>query len=87
MPALVEAVADRPHHPLLLGGLEDVVVLDVAPGGLEVVVALVGGALVGLVEEIEFELGGEEGLIFSAASRAICFFRIARGECGRSSWW
>ena len=25
--------------------------------------------------------------IFIAASRAICFFRIARGACDRSSWW
>ena len=52
----VEPVADRPHHALFLGGLEDVVVLDVVAGGGRVDVALLADGLVVLVEQIEFQL-------------------------------
>ena len=31
----LQAVADGAHHALLLGGLEDVIVLDVGAGGLQ----------------------------------------------------
>ena len=57
----LQALADGAHDAFLLGGLQDVIVLDVAAGGLEAVEALAGGALVALVEQIELELGGEVG--------------------------
>jgi hypothetical protein len=55
----VQTVADRPHHRLFLGGLEDVVVLDVVAGGLRLPIALGVNRLIALVEQVEFELGGE----------------------------
>ena len=54
----VHAVPDRPDQALLLGGLEDVVVLDVPAGGLEVAVDLLACAVERLVEDVELELGG-----------------------------
>ena len=60
MPAPCRPLADGAHDALLLGGLQDVIVLDVGAGGLEAVVALGRRRLVGLVEQIELELGGAE---------------------------
>ncbi len=54
-----QSEADRAHHLLLLGGLEDVVILDVLPGGLRLVVALGADGLEALVEEVEFEFGSK----------------------------
>ena len=53
----VHAVADRPDQALFLGGLEDVVVLDVPAGGLELFVDLGARHIVRLVEHVELELG------------------------------
>ena len=57
----LQALADGPQHLFLLGGLEDVIVLDVGAGGLEIAKAFGFGRFVGLVEQIEFELGSEIG--------------------------
>ena len=57
----LQAGADRPHDALFLGRLEDVVVLDVGAGRRQLGVVLGPGALVGLVEEVELQLRGEEG--------------------------
>jgi hypothetical protein len=52
----VHVVADRADHALFLGGLQDVVVLDVPAGVLQVPVVLFPGLVVGLVEQVELEL-------------------------------
>ena len=52
-------LAYRPHHRLFARGLQDVVVLDVIAGGLGLLVVFFVDVLVALVEQIEFELGGE----------------------------
>ena len=49
----------RLHQRLLLGGLEDVVVLDVASDRVEPTESLVERLLVGVVEDVELELGGD----------------------------
>src|SRR6185503_16456944 len=54
------AVADVAVDPLLLGGLEDVVVLGVIADRLEVRVALLLGDLVRVLEEDELELRGDQ---------------------------
>ena len=59
----VQPGADRPHHLLLLGGLEDVVVLVVGAEGREAAVAGRLQLLVGLAEQEELELGGHHGAI------------------------
>ena len=58
----LQAVAEGPHHDLVLRRLQDVIVLDVVPGRLEVAVALLVGALVAVVEEEELELRRHIGL-------------------------
>ena len=57
----LQQVAHRAHHRLFLGGLEDVVVLDVVAGRLEVAKTLLVDRPVVLVEEIELELRGHVG--------------------------
>ena len=57
----LQAAADGAHHAFLLAGLEDVIVLDVGAGRLEPLIALGRRRLVGLVEQVELELGGAEG--------------------------
>ncbi len=59
----VQPGADRPHHLLLLGGLEDVVVLVVGADRRHAAVA--GGMQLGIAvgEEEEFELGGHHRLV------------------------
>ena len=57
----LHAVADRPHQRLALGGLEDMVVLDVPAGGLEIAVALLARGRVAVVEDVELELRGHLG--------------------------
>ena len=82
----VHAVADRPDQALFLGGLEDVVVLDVPAGVLEVAVALLPCLVVGFVEEVELQLRrhlGDPALVGQA--RFSCLRRMARGEWGMSS--
>ena len=59
----LHAVADRADQALLLGRLQDVIVLDVPAGGLETFVALLAGALVRLVEHVELELGRHVGAV------------------------
>ena len=54
-----ELLAQRPHHALFLGGLEDVVILDVVAGGPGVTETLVEDRAVVLVEEVKFELARE----------------------------
>ncbi len=56
----IEAGADCPHHRLFLAGLQDVVVLNIGAGGRKVPQALVMGAPVGLVEQVEFQLRGHQ---------------------------
>ena len=51
------AVADLTVEPLRFGALQDVVVLDVATVRLEVAVVARRGLLVGVLEQIELELG------------------------------
>src|SRR3546814_14678638 len=48
-----------PHHRFFAGGLQDVVVLDVAASGLRIVVIALVDRLVALVEQIELQLGCE----------------------------
>ena len=59
----LHAVADRAHQRLALGGLEDVVVLDVPAGGLEIAVVLLAGGRIAVVEDVELELGGHLGAV------------------------
>jgi hypothetical protein len=54
------AVADVAVDPLLLGGLEDVVVLGVVADRLEIRIPLLLGDLVRVLEEDELELGGDQ---------------------------
>ncbi len=57
-PRRLHPVADGAHQRLLLGGLEDVVVLEVVGDRSEAVVALGPRLVEGLPEEVELELGG-----------------------------
>ncbi len=56
MPAADHAVADLPDDPLVLGGLEHVVVHDVGGAGPQVLVLALGGLLVRVLEQVELEL-------------------------------
>jgi hypothetical protein len=58
----LQTVADRPHDVFFLGRLEDVVVLVIAAGELQVAVSAFARAVIGLVEQEEFEFGGHIGL-------------------------
>ncbi len=55
------AVADRAHQRLALGGLQDVVVLDVPAGRLEIAVVLLARRRVAVIEGVELELRGHLG--------------------------
>src|SRR6185369_5477394 len=55
----LEAVPNRAQDLLLLGGLEDVIVLDVIAGGLELLPVLGLCRFISLVEKIKLELGSE----------------------------
>src|SRR5215468_5100894 len=57
-PRRLHVVADGPHERLLAGGLQDVIVLQVARDGGELQIALGPRLVEGLAEEIELELGG-----------------------------
>ena len=57
MCAAGQAAANGAHHVLLLGGLEDVVVLDVFAGRLGSVIALGADRFKAFVEQVELELG------------------------------
>ena len=87
MPARVQPGADRPHHLLLLGGLEDVVVLVVGADRGEAAVA--GGVQRPRRTARNRKNSSSEAIIASSPcsrSRAIWRFSIARGECGTSAW-
>jgi hypothetical protein len=76
----VQAVADGPHDAFFLGGLEDVIVLDVLAGRLEAAVALFAGRVIGLVEQEELELGGEERLhLHCVQALELALEHVARG--------
>jgi len=60
MPAR-QPVANGAHHAFLLGRDADQVVADIGRRGLEAAPALFARAAIGLVEQVELELGGEEG--------------------------
>ncbi len=57
-----EAVAKRPHVDLFLGGLQNVVILDVVARCLEIAVALLVRHFVRVVEQEEFQFRGHVGL-------------------------
>ena len=57
-----EAIAQGAHVDLLLGGLQDMIVLDVVTRRLQIAVALLEGGLVRIIEQEELELGGHVGL-------------------------
>jgi hypothetical protein len=60
----MQAIADGAHDALLLGRLQDVIVLDVVARRLEIAIALGMRRLIAVVEEEKFEFGGHEGLHF-----------------------
>ena len=57
-----EAVSQGTHVNLFLGGLEDVIILDVVTRRLEVAIALLVRCLIAVIEQEELELGGHVGL-------------------------
>ena len=71
-------VADGADEPLLLGGLEDVVVLEVLGDRRQPVVALRARLLERLLEQVELELGRDH----DAGSRASRRARPGAGGCG-----
>src|SRR3984893_5558832 len=56
--AALHVIADRTDERLFLGGLEDVVVLEVVRNGRELLIPLRARLVEGLAEEVELELGG-----------------------------
>ena len=57
----LQPLADGAHDAFLLGGLQDVIILDIGAGGLQAMEALGSRALVALVEQVELELGRAQG--------------------------
>ena len=73
-------LADCSQYRFLAGGLQDVVVLDVVPGGFRlVVVALVDG-LVALVEQVELQFRGEHAGVAALAQA----FDLFLEDCPRA---
>ena len=83
-PGALQPVADRPHHGLFLGGLEDVVILDVAAGRLQILEALFLSRGIGFVEKIELQLAGAEGpAVLGRQPLDLAFQDVARGVRNR----
>ncbi len=56
-------VAQPAHHALFLGGDADQVVADIGRGGLQALPVLFAGGIVGFLEQVELEFGGEVGKV------------------------
>ncbi len=53
----IEPVADGAHHPLFLGGLEDVVILVVVADRVQRRQPAVAQVFIGVLEDVELQLG------------------------------
>lgn len=73
----LKTVADRTHHVLFLGRLEDVVILVVAACELQIAVSGEPRIVVGLIEEEEFEFACHEG--FEAHGFEARYLRLQDG--------